>query len=69
MPIEELFDADEVFCVGNAVTVLPIGSITYMDKRVDYVENGFVSRQLHSALRNIQMGITKDRMGWTMVLK
>ncbi|OMO81642.1 branched-chain-amino-acid aminotransferase 2, chloroplastic-like protein [Corchorus olitorius] len=26
--------ADEVFCSGNAVGVLPVGSITYKDKRV-----------------------------------
>ncbi|GKV33470.1 hypothetical protein SLEP1_g41986 [Rubroshorea leprosula] len=31
--VEELFDADEVFCTGNAVSVLPIGSITFLDKR------------------------------------
>ncbi|OMO90962.1 hypothetical protein COLO4_18754 [Corchorus olitorius] len=26
--------ADEVFCSGNVVGVLPVGSITYKDKRV-----------------------------------
>lgn len=31
--VEELFDADEVFCSGNACSVLPVGSITFMEKR------------------------------------
>ncbi|XVE95088.1 hypothetical protein REPUB_Repub02eG0066200 [Reevesia pubescens] len=67
--VEELFDADEVFCSGNAVCVLPVGSITFMEKRVDYGESGFVvSQQLYSALTNIQMGLTEDKMGWTTVL-
>ncbi|TYJ28851.1 hypothetical protein E1A91_A06G029100v1 [Gossypium mustelinum] len=32
VPVEELFDADEVFCCGNAVCVLPVGSITLNGK-------------------------------------
>lgn len=31
--VEELLDADEVFCTGTAVVVSPVGSITYLDKR------------------------------------
>lgn len=69
MPVEELFDADEVFCCGNAVCVLPVGSITLNGKRVDYGESGFVvSQQLYSALANIQMGLIEDKMGWTTLL-
>ncbi|KAB2023576.1 hypothetical protein ES319_D06G028600v1 [Gossypium barbadense] len=69
VPVEELFDADEVFCCGNAVCVLPVGSITLNGKRVDYGESGFVvSQQLHSALANIQMGLIEDKMGWTTLL-
>ncbi|XP_021284057.1 branched-chain amino acid aminotransferase 2, chloroplastic-like [Herrania umbratica] len=68
--VEELPDADEVFCSGNAFCVLPVGSVTYMDKRVDYGDSGFaVSQQLYSALTNIQMGLTDDTMGWTTVLQ
>lgn len=33
VPVEELLDADEVFCTGTAVGVAPVGSITYRDKR------------------------------------
>ncbi|KAL5780022.1 hypothetical protein ACOSQ2_010759 [Xanthoceras sorbifolium] len=69
--VEELFDADEVFCSGDAVCLLPVGSITYLDKRVSYKERGLgaVSQQLYSALISIQMGLTEDKMGWTVVLK
>lgn len=34
MPVEELLDADEVFCTGTAVVVSPVGSITYLGKRL-----------------------------------
>lgn len=33
MAVDELLDADEVFCTGTAVVVSPVGSITYMGKR------------------------------------
>uniref|UniRef100_A0A2N9GWJ7 Branched-chain-amino-acid transaminase n=1 Tax=Fagus sylvatica TaxID=28930 RepID=A0A2N9GWJ7_FAGSY len=67
--VEELLVADEVFCTGNAICLLPVGSITYMDRRVLYGETGVVSRQLYTALSNIQMGLAEDQMGWTVVLK
>lgn len=31
--VEELLDADEVFYTGNAICLLPVGSITYMGRR------------------------------------
>jgi len=31
--VDELLDANEVFCTGTAVVVSPVGSITYIDKR------------------------------------
>lgn len=31
--MDELLDADEVFCTGTAVVVSPVGSITYLGKR------------------------------------
>ncbi|KAG0454469.1 hypothetical protein HPP92_023761 [Vanilla planifolia] len=34
--VDELLDADEVFCTGTAVVVSPVGSITYLGKRVEY---------------------------------
>jgi len=32
--VEELMDADEVFCTGTAVMVSPVGSITYRGSEV-----------------------------------
>lgn len=34
MAVEELLEADEVFCTGTAVVVSPVGSITYQGKRL-----------------------------------
>lgn len=33
MSVDELLNADEVFCTGTAVVVSPVGSVTYMGKR------------------------------------
>nr|GMC93992.1 branched-chain amino acid aminotransferase 2, chloroplastic-like [Ipomoea batatas] len=69
--VEELFEADEVFCTGTAVVVSPVGSITYLGKRIAYGSNGsvgIVSRQLYSALTSLQMGVTEDKMGWIVEL-
>ncbi|KAL4376816.1 hypothetical protein GQ457_02G008580 [Hibiscus cannabinus] len=68
--VEELLDADEVFCTGTAVVVSPVGSITYKGKRVSYGLDGFgaVSQQLYSQLTRLQMGLTEDKMNWTVEL-
>lgn len=31
--IDELLGADEVFCTGTAVVLLPVGSITYRERK------------------------------------
>lgn len=69
--VEELFSADEVFCTGTAIGLLPVGSITYLGKRLSYKRGGLgtISQQLSSALANIQMGLAEDKMGWNVVLK
>ncbi|KAJ8769338.1 hypothetical protein K2173_002542 [Erythroxylum novogranatense] len=68
--IHELLDADEVFCTGTAVVVSPVGSITYMGKRVSFGEDGVgtVSKQLYNVLTRLQMGLIEDKMNWTMEL-
>lgn len=33
MSVDELLDADEVFCTGTAVVVSPVGSVTHLGKR------------------------------------
>ncbi|XP_060190779.1 branched-chain amino acid aminotransferase 2, chloroplastic-like [Lycium barbarum] len=69
--VDELLDADEVFCTGTAVVVSPVGSITHLGKRVTYGSEGVgrVSKQLYSALTSLQMGLAKDNMGWIVELK
>lgn len=66
--VDELMDADEVFCTGTAVVVSPVGSITYLDRRVTYGNGapGKVSQELYSVLTSIQMGLADDNMGWTV---
>ncbi|XP_010279225.1 PREDICTED: branched-chain-amino-acid aminotransferase 3, chloroplastic-like [Nelumbo nucifera] len=68
--VEELLDADEVFCTGTAVVVSPVGSITYLGERVSYGKTGVgaVSQQLYSSLTSLQMGLSEDKMGWTVEL-
>ncbi|KAI3489826.1 hypothetical protein L1887_46041 [Cichorium endivia] len=69
--VDELLDADEVFCTGTAVVVSPVGSITYLGKSVSYGSSGvgLVSQQLYTALTQLQMGLTEDKMGWVVELK
>lgn len=66
IPINELIEADEVFCTGTAVGVAPVGSITYQDKRVEFEVGGdqSVSSKLYSTLVGIQTGIIEDKKGW-----
>ncbi|XP_031275200.1 branched-chain amino acid aminotransferase 2, chloroplastic isoform X1 [Pistacia vera] len=69
--VDELLDADEVFCTGTAVVVSPVGSITYRGKRVAYGDGGgfgVVSQELYSVLTQLQMGLIEDKMSWTLEL-
>ncbi|XP_062143623.1 branched-chain amino acid aminotransferase 2, chloroplastic-like [Alnus glutinosa] len=69
--VDELLDADEVFCTGTAVVVSPVGSITYKGRRVSYRDGGIgvVSQQLYSVLTRLQMGLIEDKMDWTVELR
>ncbi|KAI3465219.1 hypothetical protein Pfo_021882 [Paulownia fortunei] len=65
IPIEELMDADEVFCTGTAVGVAPVGSITYKGNRIEYkMSTQLVSQKLYLRLIGIQRGIIEDNSGW-----
>uniref|UniRef100_A0A7C9D940 Branched-chain-amino-acid aminotransferase n=1 Tax=Opuntia streptacantha TaxID=393608 RepID=A0A7C9D940_OPUST len=69
--VDQLLDADEVFCTGTAVVVSPVGSITYMGERTAYGDGkvGKVSQQLYTALTSLQMGLSEDQKGWIVKLK
>jgi branched-chain amino acid aminotransferase len=59
----------EAFGVGTAVTVNPIDSITFRDKKMDFrYTSDSISLQLKSDLLNIQYGISKDENNWTLTL-
>ncbi|KAE9586865.1 putative branched-chain-amino-acid transaminase [Lupinus albus] len=63
--VDELIEADEVFCTGTAVGVAPVGSVTYRDKRVEYISgSGTICQELNSTLLGIQTGIIEDKNGW-----
>ncbi|URE28070.1 hypothetical protein MUK42_11913 [Musa troglodytarum] len=65
--LEDLFDADEVFCTGTAVVVAPVGSITYQDQRYEYkTGTETVTQKLYNILTAIQMGLGEDRKNWTV---
>ncbi|KAL7116858.1 hypothetical protein ACP275_03G032600 [Erythranthe tilingii] len=65
--IEEVMDADEVFCTGTAVGVAPVGSITYKGNRVAYkMSTPLASKKLYSRLVDIQTGVVEDDKGWVV---
>ncbi|KAF9687461.1 hypothetical protein SADUNF_Sadunf02G0095800 [Salix dunnii] len=65
IPVDELMDADEVFCTGTAVGVAPVGTITYQDRRVEYrVGEESVSQELYSILEGMKTGVIEDKKGW-----
>ncbi|KGN48645.1 branched-chain amino acid aminotransferase 2, chloroplastic [Cucumis sativus] len=67
--VDELLEADEVFCTGTAVVISPVGSVTYLGKRIAYGNGvGVVSQQLYSVLTRLQMGLIEDKMNWTVSL-
>lgn len=68
--VDELLEADEVFCTGTAVVVSPVGSITYLGEKKSYGDGvGAVSQQLYTGLTRLQMGLAEDNMNWTVELR
>lgn len=69
IPVDDLLEADEVFCTGNAVGLNPVNSITYQGKRTEYKpREESVSQELHKILTGIQAGRIEDKKGWTIVI-
>lgn len=63
--VDELMEAEEVFCTGTAVGVASVGCITYQDKRVEFKTGSqSVSHELYSTLVGIQRGVIEDKNGW-----
>uniref|UniRef100_A0A803PPV3 Branched-chain-amino-acid aminotransferase n=3 Tax=Cannabis sativa TaxID=3483 RepID=A0A803PPV3_CANSA len=63
--VDEVMEAEEVFCTGTAVGVASVGSITYHTKRVEFkTGDQTVSQKLYSTLTGIQRGVIEDKKGW-----
>ncbi len=60
----------EVFCMGTAAVVVPVGRIGRhgKDTVVGSGESGPVTRKLYAALTDIQYGRTADPYGWTRIV-
>ncbi|KAF3447489.1 hypothetical protein FNV43_RR12675 [Rhamnella rubrinervis] len=67
--VNELMEADEVFCTGTAVGVAPVGSITYKHTRKEF-KTGIdaICPILYSTLMGIKTGIIEDNKGWVIVI-
>ena len=59
---EELLTAQEVFCTGTAVVVVPVGSVTYNGAEKAYTMA--VAQELYSALTDLQTERAPDKWGW-----
>ena len=69
--LKELYNSDEVFCTGTAVSVTPVGSIADEDG-VHLLSDGKVgsyTRKLKEILVGIQREEIKDDFGWLFPLK
>ncbi|KAL1344926.1 hypothetical protein HN51_018721 [Arachis hypogaea] len=63
--VDELMEADEVFCTGTAVGVAPVGAITYQNTRMEYkTGSGTICQELYNTLLGIQTGVIEDKKGW-----
>lgn len=65
--VEEMLDADEVFCTGTAVVVNSVSSVTYKETRTEYKTGPeTLSQKLRKTLVGIQTGCIEDTKGWTV---
>ncbi len=64
--LEDLINADEVFFTGTAVIVAPVGSITFNNKKIDYVKSysDSITKKIREALIDIQNQNIEDPFGW-----
>ena len=64
--VEEVLEADECFCTGTAVVVVPVGSVTFRGEKCVFQEGGIgpVGQSLYDELTSLQSGKVEDTMGW-----
>jgi branched-chain amino acid aminotransferase len=68
--IDEVMEADEVFCAGTAAIISPIGSIKYNNKEHIFSNGdvGNITRKLYDILTGIQFGTDSDPFDWILEL-
>ncbi|AES90514.2 putative branched-chain-amino-acid transaminase [Medicago truncatula] len=65
--VEELLEADEVFCTGTAVGISAVGSVTYKNKSVTFKTGAdTVTKKLYDLITGIQTGLLEDKKGWVV---
>jgi branched-chain amino acid aminotransferase len=69
--LDELLEADEVFCTGTAVVVAPVGKVTYKNK-VHHFSGGNIgpiTNKCKETLTSIQREEITDPFGWVLKIK
>lgn len=76
LTVDELLAADaagtleEVFGVGTAAVISPIGELVYKGRRMvvggDKTKTGPLSQKIFDELTGIQWGKRPDKFGWTL---
>ena len=69
--LNELLEADEVFCTGTAVVLAPVGKVTFQDK-VYHFSNGNIgpiTKKCKETLTSIQREEITDPFGWIFKIK
>ena len=69
--LDELLEADEVFCTGTAVVVAPVGKVTYQNK-VHHFSGGRIgpiTNKCKETLTSIQREEITDPFGWVLKIK
>ena len=69
--LSELYNADEAFCTGTAVSVAPVGKISDEDG-VHSISDGNIgsyTKKLKELLVGIQRGVIDDDLGWLYPLR
>ncbi|KAK7319547.1 hypothetical protein RJT34_04269 [Clitoria ternatea] len=65
--VDELLEADEVFCTGTAVGISAVGRATYKEKRVDFkTGEDTLTQKLYDLITGIQKGVVEDTKGWVV---
>jgi len=64
--LDEVLSADECFCTGTAVVVVPVGSVTHRGKKTVFCDGkiGATGQMLYDELTGIQQGRLQDTKGW-----